>query len=75
MSILDEFQHLCCRLVKCKSWWKDASEEEREAQKINLYILADLLDETFNKMNEKEREEALIMLEVSLEGTIHEGGM
>lgn len=75
MSILDEFQHLCCRLVKCKSWWKDASEEEREAQKINLYILGDLLDETFNKMNEKEREEALIMLEVSLEGTIHEGGM
>lgn len=75
MSILDEFQHLCCRLVKCKSWWKDASEKEREAQKINLYILADLLDETFNKMNEKEREEALIMLEVSLEGTIHKGGM
>lgn len=75
MPILDEFQHLCCRLVKCKSWWKDASEEEREAQKINLYILADLLDETFNKMNEKEREEALIMLEVSLEGTIHKGGM
>lgn len=75
MPILDEFQHLCCRLVKCKSWWKDASEEEREAQMMNLYILADLLDETFNKMNEKEREEALIILDVSLEGEIYEGGM
>jgi hypothetical protein len=75
MSILDDFQRLCGRVVKCKSWWNGASEKEREAQKTNLYILADLLDETFSKMNEQEREEALIMLEVSLEGTIHEGGM
>lgn len=72
MSILDEFQKLCCRLVKCKSWWKDASDKEREAQKINLYILADMIDETFSKMNEREREEALLMLRVSIEGNIYE---
>ena len=72
MSILDEFQKLCCRLVKCKSWWKDASEQEREAQKVNLYILADMIDETFSKMNEREREEALLMLRVSIEGNIYE---
>jgi hypothetical protein len=72
MSILDEFQKLCVRLVKCKSWWKDASEQEREAQKVNLYILADLVDETFAKMNEREREEALLMLRVSIEGNIYE---
>lgn len=72
MPILDEFQRLCVRLVKCKSWWKDASEQEREAQKVNLYILADLVDETFAKMNEREREEALLMLRVSIEGNIYE---
>ena len=72
MSILDEFQKLCVRLVKCKSWWKDASEQEREAQKVNLYILADLVDETYSKMNEREREEALLMLRVSIEGNIYE---
>jgi hypothetical protein len=72
MSILDEFQKLCVRLVKCKSWWKDASEQEREAQKVNLYILADMIDETFSKMNEREREEALLMLRVSIEGNIYE---
>lgn len=72
MSILDEFQKLCVRLVKCKSWWKDASEQEREAQKVNLYILADMIDETYSKMNEREREEALLMLRVSIEGNIYE---
>lgn len=72
MSILDEFQRLCVRLVKCKSWWKDASEQEREAQKVNLYILADMIDETYSKMNEREREEALLMLRVSIEGDIYE---
>ena len=72
MSILDEFQRLCGRAVKCKSWWNGASESEREAQKANLYILADMIDETFNKMNEREREEALLMLRVSVEGDIYE---
>ena len=72
MPILDEFQRLCVRLVKCKSWWKDASEQEREAQKVNLYILADMIDETFSKMNEREREEALLMLRVSIEGNVYE---
>lgn len=72
MSILDEFQRLCGRVVKCKSWWNGASEKEREAQKANLYILADMIDETFSKMNEREREEALLMLRVSIEGNIYE---
>lgn len=72
MPILDEFQRLCCRVVKCKSWWNNASEQEREAQKANLYILADLIDETYSKMNEREREEALLMLRVSVEGDIYE---
>ena len=72
MSILDEFQKLCVKLVKCKSWWKDASEQEREAQKVNLYILADMIDETYSKMNEREREEALLMLRVSIEGNVYE---
>ena len=72
MSVLDEFQRLCGRVVKCKSWWNNASEKEREAQKANLYILLDLIDESFSKMNEKEREEALLMLRVSMEGKIHE---
>lgn len=72
MPILDEFQRLCCRVVKCKSWWNNASEQEREAQKANLYILADLIDETFSKMNERERKEALTMLEISIEGNIYE---
>ena len=72
MSILEEFQKLCTRVVKCKSWWKDASENEREAQKANLYILADMIDETFGKMNEEEREEAILMLRISVEGNIYE---
>lgn len=72
MSILDEFQRLCVRVVKCKSWWNGASEKEREAQKANLYILADMIDETYSKMTEREREEALLMLRVSVEGDIYE---
>ena len=72
MPILDEFQRLCARVVKCKSWWNGASEKEREAQKANLYILADMIDETFSRMNEREREEALLMLRVSVEGNIYE---
>ena len=72
MPILDEFQRLCCRVVKCRAWWKDASDKEREAQKANLYILADLIDETYMQMNENEKEEALLMLKLSFEGELYE---
>lgn len=68
MSILEEpktiedFEKLCNRLINCRKWWETATENEHKAQEVNLLNLCDLIDNTFLRLNEIDKERALQLL-------------